>query len=257
MLGPDGEPLDLDGGRRPRGRGARRRLPRRRRVGPAQPARHHRRAGPPPGGDPARLPQVPPARRLALHRELPERRAGGQLGDHGQARALLRAALRPRACETDEAAEARAARGDPRRPRRGRLARPRPHPAQPADGDRRDAAHERLQAATARRWRSSCARPTCRRCPQPAPLFEIYVYSPEVEGIHLRGGPIARGGLRWSDRMDYRTEVYGLMRAQLTKNAIIVPGGRQGRLLHQASRRSTARPRSSASTSPTSARCST
>jgi glutamate dehydrogenase len=64
--------------------------------------------------------------------------------------------------------------------------------------------------------------------PQPAPLFEIYVYSPEMEGIHLRGGKIARGGLRWSDRQDYRTEVYGLMRAQLTKNAVIVPAGAKG-----------------------------
>jgi glutamate dehydrogenase len=49
-----------------------------------------------------------------------------------------------------------------------------------------------------------------------------------MEGIHLRGGRIARGGIRWSDRMDYRTEVYGLMRAQLTKNAIIVPAGAKG-----------------------------
>src|SRR3954451_17633156 len=64
--------------------------------------------------------------------------------------------------------------------------------------------------------------------PQPAPVFEIYVYSAEVEGIHLRGGKIARGGLRWSDRMDYRIEVHGLMRAQLTKNAIIVPAGAKG-----------------------------
>src|SRR4051794_5672541 len=64
--------------------------------------------------------------------------------------------------------------------------------------------------------------------PQPAPLFEIYVYSPQMEGIHLRGGKIARGGLRWSDRQDYRTEVYGLMRAQLTKNAVIVPAGAKG-----------------------------
>ena len=64
--------------------------------------------------------------------------------------------------------------------------------------------------------------------PQPSPEFEIFVYSPEMEGIHLRGGRIARGGIRWSDRMDYRTEVYGLMRAQLTKNAIIVPAGAKG-----------------------------
>ncbi|MCW3002715.1 MAG: NAD-specific glutamate dehydrogenase, large form [Conexibacter sp.] len=64
--------------------------------------------------------------------------------------------------------------------------------------------------------------------PQPAPLFEIYVYAPDMEGIHLRGGTIARGGIRWSDRMDYRTEVFGLMRAQMTKNAIIVPTGAKG-----------------------------
>jgi glutamate dehydrogenase len=64
--------------------------------------------------------------------------------------------------------------------------------------------------------------------PQPPPLFEIYVYSPEVEGIHLRNGRIARGGIRWSDRQDYRTEVFGLMRAQTTKNAVIVPEGAKG-----------------------------
>ncbi len=64
--------------------------------------------------------------------------------------------------------------------------------------------------------------------PLPAPYVEIYVYGSEMEGIHLRGGPIARGGLRWSDRQDYRTEVYGLMRAQLTKNAVIVPAGAKG-----------------------------
>jgi glutamate dehydrogenase len=64
--------------------------------------------------------------------------------------------------------------------------------------------------------------------PQPAPLMEIYVYSSAMEGIHLRGGRIARGGIRWSDRQDYRTEVLGLMRAQLTKNAQIVPEGAKG-----------------------------
>jgi glutamate dehydrogenase len=64
--------------------------------------------------------------------------------------------------------------------------------------------------------------------PEPAPQVEVYVYGADVEGIHLRGGPIARGGIRWSDRMDYRTEVFGLMRAQLTKNAIIVPAGAKG-----------------------------
>ena len=62
----------------------------------------------------------------------------------------------------------------------------------------------------------------------PKPYVEVFVHSVAMEGIHLRGGPIARGGLRWSDRQDYRTEVYGLMRAQLTKNAIIVPAGAKG-----------------------------
>ncbi|MGZ6544729.1 MAG: NAD-glutamate dehydrogenase domain-containing protein, partial [Actinomycetota bacterium] len=65
--------------------------------------------------------------------------------------------------------------------------------------------------------------------PKPFPLFEIYVYSPEVEAIHLRGGMVARGGIRWSDRKeDYRTEVLGLMKAQKVKNAVIVPDGSKG-----------------------------
>jgi len=65
--------------------------------------------------------------------------------------------------------------------------------------------------------------------PEPRPQFEIFVYSPRVEGVHLRGGPVARGGLRWSDRReDFRTEVLGLMKAQMVKNAVIVPVGSKG-----------------------------
>jgi glutamate dehydrogenase len=65
--------------------------------------------------------------------------------------------------------------------------------------------------------------------PEPRPMFEIYVYSPRVEGVHLRGGRVARGGLRWSDRLeDFRTEVLGLMKAQMVKNAVIVPVGAKG-----------------------------
>jgi glutamate dehydrogenase len=65
--------------------------------------------------------------------------------------------------------------------------------------------------------------------PLPRPLFEIWVYAPEVEGVHLRGGKVARGGLRWSDRrVDFRTEVLGLMKAQMVKNAVIVPVGAKG-----------------------------
>ncbi len=67
------------------------------------------------------------------------------------------------------------------------------------------------------------------RIPQPAPEFEIFVCSPRVEGVHLRGGPIARGGLRWSERPeDFRTEVLGLVKAQRVKNAVIVPVGSKG-----------------------------
>ncbi|WP_417579186.1 NAD-glutamate dehydrogenase [Pelagibacterium sp.] len=65
--------------------------------------------------------------------------------------------------------------------------------------------------------------------PQPRPWREIFVYSPRVEGIHMRGGPIARGGLRWSDRSeDFRTEILGLVKAQMVKNAVIVPVGAKG-----------------------------
>ena len=65
--------------------------------------------------------------------------------------------------------------------------------------------------------------------PKPTPLFEIFVYTPEMEAIHLRGGRVARGGIRWSDRrQDYRTEVLGLMKAQMVKNAVIVPTGSKG-----------------------------
>jgi glutamate dehydrogenase len=65
--------------------------------------------------------------------------------------------------------------------------------------------------------------------PEPRPYREIFVFSRRFEGVHLRGGPVARGGLRWSDRMeDYRTEVMGLVKAQMVKNAVIVPAGAKG-----------------------------
>ncbi|MGM0982405.1 MAG: NAD-glutamate dehydrogenase [Pseudomonadota bacterium] len=65
--------------------------------------------------------------------------------------------------------------------------------------------------------------------PKPRPAYEIFVCSPRVEGVHLRGGKVARGGLRWSDRFeDFRTEVLGLVKAQQVKNAVIVPVGAKG-----------------------------
>ncbi|WP_016954989.1 NAD-glutamate dehydrogenase [Catenovulum agarivorans] len=65
--------------------------------------------------------------------------------------------------------------------------------------------------------------------PKPVPAYEIFVYSPDIEGVHLRGGKVARGGLRWSDRReDFRTEVLGLVKAQQVKNTVIVPVGAKG-----------------------------
>jgi glutamate dehydrogenase len=65
--------------------------------------------------------------------------------------------------------------------------------------------------------------------PSPRPAFETFVYSPQVEGVYLRGGPIARGGLRWSDRPeDFRTEILGLVQAQTVQNAVVVPVGAKG-----------------------------
>ncbi|MFO1153738.1 MAG: NAD-glutamate dehydrogenase [Rhodospirillales bacterium] len=65
--------------------------------------------------------------------------------------------------------------------------------------------------------------------PLPRPMVEVFVYSPSMEGVHLRGGKVARGGIRWSDRReDFRTEILGLMKAQMVKNAVIVPVGAKG-----------------------------
>ncbi len=65
--------------------------------------------------------------------------------------------------------------------------------------------------------------------PEPRPLYEVFVCSPRVEAVHLRGGKVARGGIRWSDRReDFRTEILGLMKAQTVKNAVIVPVGAKG-----------------------------
>jgi len=65
--------------------------------------------------------------------------------------------------------------------------------------------------------------------PKPVPMYEIFVYSVHTEGVHLRGGKVSRGGLRWSDRMeDFRTEIFGLMKTQMVKNSVIVPVGAKG-----------------------------
>lgn len=78
-------------------------------------------------------------------------------------------------------------------------------------------------------WSFKFAASKIEQLPKPRPMFEIFVYSPRVEGVHLRGGKIARGGLRWSERLeDFRTEVLGLVKAQMVKNSVIVPVGSKG-----------------------------
>ena len=70
---------------------------------------------------------------------------------------------------------------------------------------------------------------TLEAVPLPRPLYEIFVYSPRLEAVHLRFGKVARGGIRWSDRpQDFRTEILGLVKAQQVKNAVIVPVGAKG-----------------------------
>ena len=98
--------------------------------------------------------------------------------------------------------------------------------------------------------------------PAPRPLYEIFVYSPRVEGVHLRFGKVARGGIRWSDRpQDFRTEILGLVKAQQVKNAVIVPVGAKGgfvpKQLPVGGTRERSRPRASPPTSCSSAACST
>ena len=99
--------------------------------------------------------------------------------------------------------------------------------------------------------------------PAPRPHVEIFVYSPEVEGVHLRFGKVARGGIRWSDRReDFRTEILGLVKAQQVKNAVIVPVGAKGgffpkRLPVDRDARRDAGRRASRPTRPSSTRCST
>ena len=96
----------------------------------------------------------------------------------------------------------------------------------------------RCAPTTSSRTTTAGRTPTCRSSwsrrpipdlPAPRPRFEIFVYSPRVEGVHLRFGAVARGGLRWSDRReDFRTEVLGLVKAQMVKNTVIVPVGAKG-----------------------------
>ena len=200
MLDEDGQPLDLPDVRRARGGGDLGRLARRGGVGLAQPARHLRRAHLAPGRRPACLPEVPAARDLGLHRGVPERRVRAQPADRPGARRAVRA------CVSTHPASAISR---PSRPSAFEIL---------ADLDQvKSLDEDRILRAAARARRTPpCARTRSVRgggylsfklrsadvpdMPKPLPLYEIFVYSPEMEGIHLRGGKVARGGIRWSDR---------------------------------------------------------
>ena len=124
-------------------------------------------------------------------------------------------------------------RGDHRCSRRRGQPRPRPDPALVPGADPGDPAHQRLPARGGRLaegvLRLQAGPFAGARPPSPRPKYEIWVYSPRFEGVHLRFGAVARGGLRWSDRReDFRTEVLGLVKAQAVKNAVIVPVGAKG-----------------------------
>ena len=155
----------------------------------------------------------------------------------------------------------------PRARRRGEP-RPRPDPALLPHPHPGHAAHQLLPAGTAAAGcgptsRSRWSRRRSPTCPQPRPKYEIFVYSPRVEGVHLRFGAVARGGLRWSDRRDdFRTEVLGLVKAQMVKNTVIVPVGAKGgffpkQLPDPASTATPGWPRASRRTRPSSRACST
>ena len=194
--------------RRPRRGVHRRRAGAARRVRLAQPAGRHGRP------DVARRSRscAPTASTASasprLHRGVPERRVRGEPGHRGAARAPVRAAVRP-ARDRDHRGGVDAARRDPARPRRRAVARPGPHPARPPRRGRGDRPHQRLRPDR-HHLSFKIASAAVPDMPKPYPLFEIFVYAPEMEGIHLRGGRVARGGIRWSDRLeDYRTEILG------------------------------------------------
>ena len=178
--------------------------------------------------DPPRAPQLPDARLGSLHRELPERRDGRLSSDLGALGPDVRSEVRscPRRSLTRTST-----RSGRRSTRISAVFRP--------------STRTTSFGISSGRSRRSCGRTsTCRtvralsfklqservpEMPKPTPLFEVWVYSTEMEAIHLRAGMVARGGIRWSDRReDFRTEVLGLMKAQKVKNAVIVPDGSKG-----------------------------
>ena len=177
----------------------------------AEPPRDLRGTVVAPGADPARLPQVPDARVDALHRGVPQRRAGGEPPlSRARSWSCSRRSSTRSANATPEAIEAMPRSRSGRTCRTCRVARPgHDHPLARSARSRRRCARTPT-SRTARRSSFKLRSADVPEMPKPFPLFEIFVYSPQMEAIHLRGGMVARGGIRWSDRKeDYRTEVLG------------------------------------------------
>ena len=213
-------------------RGRERRLQPPRPRGAADRARDH---------DPARDRQVPPPGGQHVQPGVHGGRARRAPGPRARPRRALHASARPGAARRRGRAGARrSSAGSTAIDRRGREPRRGPDPARlphassaPCCG--RTTSRRTTTGGRSRTSRSSSTRRWIPDLPEPRPMFEVFVYSPRVEAVHLRGGKVARGGIRWSDRReDFRTEVLGLMKAQTVKNAVIVPGRREGRLRRQA-----------------------
>src|SRR5579875_2496192 len=163
-----------------------------------------------PGGGAPRVREVPAAGGHHVQPGLHRVGAAREHHDHPPAGQAVRVPVRPAPPQGRGGAQRGHRRGDPRRPRRGRQPRPRPDHALLPGTDPGDAAE-------------------VPDLPAPRPKYELWVYSPRFEAVHLRFGDVARGGLRWSDRReDFRTEILGLAKAQEVKNAVIVPSGAKG-----------------------------
>ena len=166
--------------------------------------------------------------------ELHGRHACAPSQDRAQTRRLLPRGARSRREQGPRDEGARHRRRDRAHARRCRQSRRRPHPAPVPEPAAVRAAHQLFPRPTPTASRRATCRSssTARRstsCRCRAPLVEIWVYSTRVEAVHLRGGKVARGGIRWSDRReDFRTEILGLIKAQMVKNAVIVPVGSKG-----------------------------
>ena len=183
----------------------------------------------------ARLLPLPAANGSTLQSGVYRASAGEQCEHRAQSRRPVRRALRPRLLGCSAARRTRPTRAaNPLEARGGHPLRRGPDPARPVERLVGDRAHECIpDRRTAEQFKDYLSfkleSQKMRELPLPKPMFEVFVFSTRMEGVHLRMGFVARGGIRWSDRReDFRTEILGLMKAQQVKNTVIVPVGAKG-----------------------------